>query len=308
MGKIQRRHPGGSRGPVQKMFWLPAFAGMTALIFSPGTRNLRAVEIPLESLTPARVGYVDLQKVFDTYPEKSFAEGDLLREIEKRKRSLGERQNLIATIRQQISTDQAALDQGKTGTAVAVPANSVPDLTPPPAPALAPVPAPATSTSTVKGSTTPVVEPYPMEDPLAGLPGHDSATIPEHTPGSSQLPGMKDSASKQSLLDTLAAAPPAPLGPEAITALQKRIDSNKQLLEKQIASFKSFRGLAVADMKTLQTQKTYSVMSRIYAVLQTLARDEGVTVVMDKAYVLYGEDTVDLSDKLIERLQQESQQ
>jgi Skp family chaperone for outer membrane proteins len=262
-----------------------------------------AVEIPLESLTPARVGYVDLQKVFDTYPEKSFAEGDLLREIEKRKRDLGQRQNLIATIRQQISTDQAALDQGKTGTTVTVPANTVPDLTPPPVP----VPAPVASTTTVKGSTTPVVEPYPMEDPLAGLPGHDSATLPERAQGSTQLPGMKDSASKQSLLDALAAAPAAPLSSEALAALQKRIDTNKQLLEKQIADFKNFRGNAVADMKVLQTQKTYGVMSKIYAVLQNLARDEGVTVVMDKAYVLYGEDTVDLSDKLIQRLQQESQ-
>jgi Skp family chaperone for outer membrane proteins len=38
-----------------------------------------------------------------------------------------------------------------------------------------------------------------------------------------------------------------------------------------------------------------------------LARDENVTVVLDKAYVLYGEDTVDLSDKLIARLNTEAQ-
>src|ERR1700674_4730922 len=102
MKRLNRRHPGGSRGPVP-MFWIPAFAGMTALVSLP----LLSVEIPLESLTPARVGYVDLQKVFDTYPEKSFAEGDLLREIEKRKRELGQRQNLINTIRQQISADES---------------------------------------------------------------------------------------------------------------------------------------------------------------------------------------------------------
>jgi len=37
-------------------------------------------------------------------------------------------------------------------------------------------------------------------------------------------------------------------------------------------------------------------MSKIYAVLQTLAATK-VTIVLDKTYVLYGEDTVDLSDK-----------
>jgi len=280
------------------------------VFLAAGLTRLTAVEIPLESLTPARIGYVDLQKVFDTYPEKSFAEGDLLREIEKRKRELGQRQNLISTIRQQISADQSVLTQAQSGAAVQVPANNVPDLTPPPPPKPALAVSTSTvaaSTSTVKTSTTVAVEPYPMEDPLAGLPGHESGTLPEHVQGSSQLPGMKDTGAK-SLLDTLAASGgPAPLSPEAQTALQKRIETNKKLLERQIVDFKNFRGNALADMKVLQTQKTYDIMSRIYAVLQTLARDEGVTVVMDKAYVLYGEDTVDLSDKLIQRLQEENQ-
>src|SRR5258708_708106 len=147
-----------------------------ALLFAT---PLSAVEIPLESLTPARVGYVDLQKVFDTYPEKSFAEGDLLREIEKRKRDLGQRQSLINTLRQQIAADENAVVQGKNGTAVIIPTNNVPDLTPAPPPS----PPPATSTSTVKSSTSttpgapPPVEPYPLEDPLSGLPGHDATTI-----------------------------------------------------------------------------------------------------------------------------------
>ncbi len=276
-----------------------------AVLMTAGQTRLTAVEIPLESLTPARVGYVDLQKVFDTYPEKSFAEGDLLREIEKRKRELGQRQNRINTIRQQISADESALSQGKSGAAVLVPTNNVPDLSPAPAPA----PAPVISTSTVKGSTTPVVEPYPLEDPLAGLPGHDASTIVERVQGSSQLPGMKGDASKKgTLLDLMAATTgPVLLNPEAQAALEKRIDANKKLLERQTAEFKNFRGNAVADMKVLQTQKTYGVMSKIYAVLQTLARDEGVTVVLDKSYVLYGEDTVDLSDKLIQRMQQGEQ-
>ena len=71
--------------------------------------------------------------------------------------------------------------------------------------------------------------------------------------------------------------------------------------------FKDYRGKALEDMKQLQTQKTYGVMAKIYAVLQGLARDENITVVLDKAYVLYGEDTVDLSEKLIARLNTEAQ-
>ncbi len=42
--------------------------------------------------------------------------------------------------------------------------------------------------------------------------------------------------------------------------------------------------------------------------LQGLARDENITVVLDKAYVLYGEETIDLTDRLVARLNQEQPQ
>ena len=73
------------------------------------------MEIPLESVSPVRIGYIDLQKVFDTYPEKAFAEGDLLKEIQKRRTEMTTRQNNINIMRQQIASDQAALDQAKAG-------------------------------------------------------------------------------------------------------------------------------------------------------------------------------------------------
>lgn len=264
-----------------------------------------AVEIPLDSLQPVRIGFVDLQRIFDSYPEKSFAEGDLLREIEKRKRELNRHQTDINILRQQISADETALSDSRKGFPVVVPVNTVPEPVQAP---VAPVTPPATSSSTVKASSA-TIEAYPTEDPLAGLPGHDTAAAPDTAQGAAPaLPGMKDTAKKMTMLDLLANATGAvTLNVDAQTALAKRIDDNKARMDKEIALFKSFRANAVADMKALQTQKTYGVMSKIYAELQVLARDEGVMVVMDKAYVLYGEDAVDLSDKLIERLQRESQ-
>jgi Skp family chaperone for outer membrane proteins len=111
------------------------------------------------------------------------------------------------------------------------------------------------------------------------------------------------------LLDNLAASgTPSILTAEAQTALLKRIEDNQHGLDKATFNFKDYRSKALADMKQLQTQKTYGVMSKIYAVLQGLARDENITVVMDKAYVLYGEDTVDLTDKLVARLNTEQPQ
>src|SRR3954451_7614339 len=98
-----------------RLFWIVTSLSLLAAGW------LAAVEIPLESVSPVRIGYIDLQKVFDTYPEKAFAEGDLLKEIQKRKTELTTRQNSINIMRQQVSSDEAALDQAKAGKAVVVP-------------------------------------------------------------------------------------------------------------------------------------------------------------------------------------------
>jgi Skp family chaperone for outer membrane proteins len=263
-----------------------------------------AVEIPLESVSPVRIGYIDLQKVFDTFPEKSFAEGDLLKEIQKRRTEMATRQNAIGVMRTQIAADQAVLEQAKAGKSVIVPRDEVAALQP----IQAPAPPPPAAEPEVKKSTT-SVEPYPVDEPLAGLPGHEGGTAQTVKP---VLPGMekpepKTSASSSPLLDSLAGpGTPTVLNAEAQTALQKRIDANKITLDRAVYQFKDYRVKALEDMKQLQTQKTYGVMAKIYAVLQGLARDESITVVLDKSYVLYGEDTVDLSEKLIARLNTES--
>jgi len=282
--------------------FLAAFLAMTTYTF--------AVEIPLESVAPVRIGYIDLQKVFDTYPEKAFAEGDLLKEIQKRKSELVTRQNNINIMRQQIASDQAALDQSKTGQAVLVPHDDVTALQPAPAAPASPPPAVSTTTSVTKSSAT--IEPYPTDEPLAGLPGHDEGINPA-AGVSKTLPGLQPTEPPKTgaspVLDALSAAgTPSILNAEAQAALQKRIDGTKQALDRTIYQFKDYRSKALEDMKQLQTQKTYGVMAKIYAVLQSLARDENITVVLDKAYVLYGEDNVDLSDKLIARLNQEQAQ
>lgn len=271
----------------------------------------RAIEIPLEKLTPVRIGYIDLQKVFDAYPEKSFAEGDLLRDIEKRKKELVRRQTTISTLRQQIAADQSALDQAAAGQAVSVPGDQVASLEASrPAVEAAPAPSPPVISSGPAGaaaSSATAAQPYPSDEPLLGLPGHEylpsvsSATA--HLPAPTPQPMPKATASP--LLDSLAASTaPVTLNAQATAALQKRVDDNRRTLDRALYAFKDYRAMALDDMKSLQKQKTYGVMSKIYAVLQGLARDENITVVLDKSYVLYGEDAVDLSDKLISRLNQ----
>lgn len=284
----------------RRLFWM--ITGLSLL----GAGWLAAVEIPLEAVAPVRIGYIDLQKVFDTYPEKAFAEGDLLKEIQKRRTEMTTRQNNINIMRQQIASDQAAYDLAKAGKPTTVPHDDVSAILAEPVP---PPPPPVVSTTTVAKSTTPVVEPYPTDEPLAGLPGHDGGLsgVGNILPGMQPPTEIKPTASP--LLDSLAdSGTSSVLSAEAQAALKKRLDTTHTALDRAVYQFKDYRGKALEDMKQLQTQKTYGVMAKIYAVLQGLARDENITVVLDKSYVLYGEDTVDLSDKLIARLNTEQPQ
>ncbi len=287
-------------------------ASLLTLSLISGSTPIGAIEIPLESLTPVRIGFVDLQKVFDAYPEKAFAEGDLLKEIQKRKRELNRRQNEINVYRQQISADQSALDQIKAGKPIVVPPNMIAQLAAaePVPPVPTPTPSSPDNTQVNKSSAT---EAYPSDDPLLGLPGHELTKEPEaksalpgmqNAPAQAQKPTTPPTTNSTPLLDQLAAAgAPVQLNPEALAALQKRLDENRKALDRKTFEFKDFRGKALEDMKTLQSQKTSDVMSKIYAILQSLARDESITVVFDKSYVLYGEDSVDLTEKLMSRLQ-----
>ena len=211
------------------------------------------------------------------------------------------RQAEINTLRQQIASDQVSLDQAKTGHPVVVPHDDVAAIEPP-----QPKEIPSRPTEPKVNTSSAAMEPYPTDEPLAGLPGHEAGVAP-----GTKLPGMqKETPSAHSnLLDNLAASgTPSILTAEAQTALLKRVEDYKRALDRATYNFKDYRSKALADMKQLQTQKTYGVMSKIYAVLQGLARDENITVVMDKAYVLYGEDTVDLTDKLVTRLNTEQPQ
>jgi Skp family chaperone for outer membrane proteins len=267
------------------------------LIIAFSVAALYAVEISLDALTPIRVGYIDMQKVFDVFPEKAFAEGDLLREIEKRKLVLAKRQANINILRQQIAADQVAVDDARAGRPVVVPHNA---LEPVSQSQGLPVASHATSTPVSSGTaiSTSTVQPYPTEEPLSNLLNQSTGTAT-----AAQTPSNVISDPLEALAVSSA---PVTLDPGLIAQLDKRIKDNRRSLDQSILSFRDYRSKSLEDMKILQKEKTYDVMSKIYAVLESLARDESITVVLDKSYVLYGEDSIDLTDKLIQRLQQQT--
>jgi Skp family chaperone for outer membrane proteins len=56
------------------------------------------------------------------------------------------------------------------------------------------------------------------------------------------------------------------------------------------------------ELLNLEDKNTAKVLSDIYAVMQKIADEEELTIILDKNEVLYGKDVRDLTDKVIERL------
>jgi Skp family chaperone for outer membrane proteins len=56
------------------------------------------------------------------------------------------------------------------------------------------------------------------------------------------------------------------------------------------------------ELLNLEEKNTSQVLTDIYRVMQKLAEEEEVTIILDKNEVLYGKEVRDLTDKVIERL------
>jgi Skp family chaperone for outer membrane proteins len=61
-----------------------------------------------------------------------------------------------------------------------------------------------------------------------------------------------------------------------------------------------------AELTRIETATSRSLLGEIYKKVQDIARSEGVSIIIDKKSILYGNGAVDLTDKLIEALRTES--
>ena len=90
-----------------------------------------------------------------------------------------------------------------------------------------------------------------------------------------------------------------------IKDVDARIDVlQRQIVEKDIA-FQDYQAKVEADLRVLEKHRVKLLLGKIYDVVQEVAKDEGLSVVEDKKNILFGQDAVDLTDKVLARLKQE---
>lgn len=89
--------------------------------------------------------------------------------------------------------------------------------------------------------------------------------------------------------------------PAVIEVEIEKVDERINKLKDEIISLKEKYDRSMADEVNLETDR---ILVKIYNAIQELSREEKVSVVVDKKSILYGHKAVDLTDKLIKKLEE----
>jgi len=90
--------------------------------------------------------------------------------------------------------------------------------------------------------------------------------------------------------------------PDPLADMDKKIAEKSAALDKKEADFKDYQARIEKNLLDLESRKTEYLLGKIYAAVQQAAKDEGVSVVVDKSQILFGPKAVDLTQKVLEKL------
>ncbi|MFA5138524.1 MAG: OmpH family outer membrane protein [Elusimicrobiota bacterium] len=284
-----------------------------------------ALEVSLEENKAERgnIGYVDLKKIFRLYPETHKAKQSYAEIIRQAEEQVNLRKAEIMAMRAELSKLKVEKE--------------LVEKTPIPAAAPTPPAEPAISTPTVQVSTPAVVEVSTDSRPQLGqLPGmgpmpadvaQDTAPVvssdtapvqgasPTDAPLVIDIPGVTES---PIVVDPGAAAVSTPTaavdpGAEALAAREKRmkeLDDSIAAKQDEIAEkeklFDSYQAQVEKDLIDIESRRAEILLGKIYDAVREVARENGVSVVVDKGQILFGQNSVDLTDRVVKKLKETS--
>lgn len=137
--------------------------------------------------------------------------------------------------------------------------------------------------------------PRPPEPPPLPAPAPSSAAAPgrivvekpfELVPTSpAPLPGLSSSVS------------------DRLAEVEAQLATKKSELERKEAELREHQAQVEKNLIDIESRRSEILLGRIYAAVQEVAREAGVSVVVDKSQILFGQNTVDLTAKVIKKLE-----
>ncbi|MEK7745134.1 MAG: OmpH family outer membrane protein, partial [Elusimicrobiota bacterium] len=84
---------------------------------------------------------------------------------------------------------------------------------------------------------------------------------------------------------------------------ETRLADKKRELAAKEEEFQKHQTQVEKNLIELEGKRTEMLLGKIYVVVQEVARESGVSVVVDKSQILYGQRTVDLTDRVVKKLE-----
>ena len=263
------------------------FAALLALV----PLKAAALELLLEENRgeSGTIGYVDIDRVFKEYSGTTGAREEFVAEIKRKEDEVNARKTAIFTLKAEIAklrqerefalTLPSLLETKRSVERAAAEEQAQVQASTQAAPEPAAV---AASTAAVEASTAAVAA--STAAPLGSLPGLEGIDMP----GVTKVPVNRFKFSVSTSV------------PEIDAAIARK---DIELKDKE-EDLRSFQRMAEKELLEYESRKTELLLGRIYVALRELAAKEEVSVVVDKRNILYGQKAVDLTDKLLKKLEE----
>ncbi|MBI5744205.1 MAG: OmpH family outer membrane protein [Elusimicrobia bacterium] len=267
-----------------------AFLLLTLLPLKAGALELLLEENRGESGT---IGYVDIDRVFKEYSGTTGAREEFISEIKRKEDAVNAKKAGIFTLKAELAKLRQEREFALTLPSLLETQKSVAEA------------AAKTSTQTVRlpvkpevtGSTeaaqaaaeavpasTETAAAAPLPANLRGLPGLDGIDMP----GVVKVPVNHFKFSVSTAV------------PEIDAAIAKK----EEALRTKEEELRVFQRMAERELLEYESRRSEILLGRIYVALRELAVKEEVSVIVDKRNILFGQNAVDLTGKLLKKLEE----
>lgn len=229
------------------------------------------------------IGYVDIDRVFKEYSGTGGAREEFISEIKKKESEVAALKNGIFTLKAEIAKLRQEREFALTLPSLFETRKSVTDAEK--AAAQPQAAAAEVSSAPVQEAGAAAPPPASLPQGLPGLPEADTISMP----GVGKVPLSRFKFSVSTSV------------PEIDAALAKKESD----LKKSEDYLRVFQKQAERELLEYESHKTEILLGRIYVALKELAVKEAVSVVVDKRNILFGQPAVDLTGKLLDRLEAE---
>ena len=241
------------------------------------------------------IGYVDIDKVFKEYSGTSGARDQFIAEIKKKESEAAALKTGIYTLKAELDKLRQEREFALTLPSLMETRKSVADAAAaaeePPAQPAAQQPPPDAQVSTAAAQQAGAAPQAPA--PAAQVPAPAPAAAPARRLDTIDLPGV--------------GAVPLPNFKFSVSTSVPEIDAaiaKKESDLKQSEDYlRVFQRQAERELLDYESRKNEALLGKIYVALKELAQKEEVSVVVDKRNILFGQSAVDLTDKLLEKLE-----